>query len=126
HQIKMERPNGQAKYCFHSLRHFYASIMIAQGTPPKRLQSLLGHTTLAMTMDTYGHLFPAGEDESVRINNAVASVLTSDLTFATTGTAKAGIPDARVDKTEQTDAGPIDQSAVVEQPQAPANVSVEL
>ncbi len=75
HRIEMERPNGQAKYSFHSLRHFYASIMIAQGTPPKRLQSLLGHATLAMTMDTYGHLFPAGDDETVRINSAVESVL---------------------------------------------------
>lgn len=78
----MERPNGEAKYSFHSLRHFYASIMIAQGTPPKRLQSLLGHATLAMTMDTYGHLFPAGDDETIRINGAVASVLTSDMKFA--------------------------------------------
>jgi integrase len=75
HQIKMERPNGQAKYTFHSLRHFYASIMIEQGTPPKRLQALLGHKTLAVTMDTYGHLFPPGEDETKRLDQAVASVL---------------------------------------------------
>jgi integrase len=76
HGIKMERPNGQAKYGFHSMRHFYASIMIEQGTPPKRLQSLLGHATLAETMDTYGHLFPAGVEEITRINNAVVAVLT--------------------------------------------------
>lgn len=75
-QLGMTRANGQAKYGFHSLRHFYASIMIEQGTPPKRLQSLLGHATLAMTMDTYGHLFPPGDDETTRINNAAASVLT--------------------------------------------------
>jgi integrase len=76
HQIKMERPNGKHKYGFHSLRHFYASIMIEQGTSAKRLQSLLGHKTLAMTMDTYGHLFPADDVETARINNAVSSVLT--------------------------------------------------
>jgi integrase len=83
HRIKMVRPSKKAKsglkakYGFHSVRHFYASIMIDQGTPPKRLQSLMGHATLAETMDTYGHLFPAGEDETTRINNAVASVLTA-------------------------------------------------
>jgi hypothetical protein len=50
--------------------------MIEQGTPPKRLQSLMGHKAIAMTMDIYGHLFPAGEDETTRADNAVASVLT--------------------------------------------------
>jgi integrase len=69
------QPTGKPKYKFHSLRHFFASIMIEQGTPVKRLQSLLGHATVGMTMDTYGHLFPPGEDEIARVNNAVASVL---------------------------------------------------
>jgi integrase len=73
--IGMKRVNGRGKYTMHSLRHFYASIMIDAGTPPKRLQYLLGHATLAMTMDTYGHLFPAGENETDRINKAMAAVL---------------------------------------------------
>ena len=30
-----------------------------------------------MTMDTYGHLFPPRDDETVRINNAMAAVLNS-------------------------------------------------
>lgn len=74
-RIDMVRADGHAKYTFHALRHFYASIMIAANTPPKRLQELLGHATLAMTTDTYGHLFPAGADEAERINNAMAAVL---------------------------------------------------
>ena len=73
--LGMKRPTGERKYRFHSLRYFFASLMIEQGTSPKRLQSLLGHGTLSMTMDTYGHLFPPSEDETARINNAVASVL---------------------------------------------------
>ena len=46
------------------LRHFYASWLInskehgGRGLPPKVVQEWLGHSTLAMTMDTYGHLFP--------------------------------------------------------------------
>jgi integrase len=31
--------------------------------PPKVVQERLGHSTIAMTMDTYGHLFPRGDDE---------------------------------------------------------------
>ena len=73
--IGMTQANGDGKYTMHSLRHFYASMMIDAGEPPKQLQCLLGHSTLAMTMDTYGHLFRAGEDETARINKAVASVL---------------------------------------------------
>jgi len=60
---------GRAKYTgLHSLRHFYASWCInrkADGgleLPLKTVQSRLGHSTLAMTADTYGHLFPRGDD----------------------------------------------------------------
>jgi integrase len=74
-RIKMIRSDKKAKYNVHALRHFFASIMIAEGTPPKRLQELLGHATLAMTMDLYGHLFPAGEAEAARANSAAARVL---------------------------------------------------
>jgi len=78
-QIGMTWPNGKGKYGVHKLRHFYASIMITAGTQPKRLQELLGHSTLAMTMDTYGHLFPPTEDETARINKAIAAVMASAL-----------------------------------------------
>jgi integrase len=42
----------------HNLRHVYASLQIEQGVTPKRLQKLIGHATLKMTLDTYGHLWP--------------------------------------------------------------------
>ena len=45
----------------HTLRHVYASLQIEQGVSPKRLQRLMGHATLKLTLDTYGHLWP---DES--------------------------------------------------------------
>ena len=57
-----------AKYSMHALRHFYASWCINRpadgglGLPPKVVQERLGHSTVAMTMDTYGHLFPRGDD----------------------------------------------------------------
>ncbi|WP_434063659.1 tyrosine-type recombinase/integrase [Ochrobactrum quorumnocens] len=58
-----------AKYTgLHSLRHFYASWCINRpedgglGLPPKVVQERMGHSSILMTMDTYGHLFPRGDD----------------------------------------------------------------
>ena len=65
----------------HALRHFYASWCInptdrgGMGLPPKVVQERLGHSTLAMTMDTYGHLFPAGEDAAERLAEAERALL---------------------------------------------------
>jgi integrase len=59
---------GKPKYGLHSLRHFYASWCVnrrADGgleLPAKLVQERLGHASIVMTMDTYGHLFPRGDD----------------------------------------------------------------
>lgn len=44
------------KIRFHNLRHTYASLLIAQGEHPKYIQSQLGHSSINVTMDIYGHL----------------------------------------------------------------------
>lgn len=41
----------------HMLRHVAVSLWIAQGARPKKVQQLVGHATLQLTMDTYGHLW---------------------------------------------------------------------
>lgn len=63
------KPMVEAKYKgMHCLRHFFASWCInrkedgGMGLPAKVVQERLGHATIAMTMDTYGHLFPRGDD----------------------------------------------------------------
>jgi integrase len=43
---------------FHDLRHTYAALMVAAGAHPKLLQAQLGHTSINVTLNTYGHLFP--------------------------------------------------------------------
>jgi integrase len=65
---------------FHDLRHTYAALMIAAGAHPKLLQAQLGHTSINVTLNTYGHLFPdaftdVGEalDQLVRATAARAS-----------------------------------------------------
>lgn len=42
----------------HDLRHVYASLLIKEGHMPKLVQALMGHSTITVTYDTYGHLFP--------------------------------------------------------------------
>jgi integrase len=61
--------DGKAKYTgMHALRHFYASWCInrhADGgleLPAKIVQERLGHSSIIMTMDVYGHLFPRGDE----------------------------------------------------------------
>ena len=44
------------KIRFHDLRHTYASLLIDQGEHPKYIQNQLGHSSITMTMDVYGHL----------------------------------------------------------------------
>ena len=60
---------SKAKYTgLHALRHFYASWCINRpadgglGLPTKVVQERLGHSSITMTYDRYGHLFPRGDD----------------------------------------------------------------
>jgi hypothetical protein len=62
------------KYPFHALRHFAASLFIEQGYSPKQLQQIMGHSSIQITYDRYGHLFPTPEDDRRRINAAAASI----------------------------------------------------
>jgi integrase len=55
--------DGKAKYPgMHVFRHFYASWCIDRNLPPKVIQTRLGHASITMTFDVYGHLFPEGDD----------------------------------------------------------------
>jgi integrase len=68
---------GKPKYGFHCLRHFCASMMIESGMPIKRLQAMLGHATMAMTTDVYGHLFPDPEGDQQRMAAVEQALLRS-------------------------------------------------
>jgi site-specific recombinase XerD len=46
------------KYGLHALRHAAASLFIEQGLSAKRIRALLGHSTIALTFDTYAICFP--------------------------------------------------------------------
>ncbi len=64
-------PIREAKYTgLHALRHFFASWCINRKVdgglelPAKMVQERLGHSSIGMTMDVYGHLFPRGDDKA--------------------------------------------------------------
>jgi integrase len=66
---------GRPKFGMHALRHFFASWVIEQGFSPKKVQALLGHATIAMTFDRYGHLFPSLEDDHARFAAAALAIV---------------------------------------------------
>ena len=49
----------------HDLRHTFISLLIEQGAYPKYIQEQAGHSSIQVTMDTYGHLFPSQNREWV-------------------------------------------------------------
>jgi integrase len=57
---------GLSEFRFHDLRHFFASMLIAQGESPKYVSDQLGHSSIQITFDTYGHLFPQAKTEAAK------------------------------------------------------------
>jgi integrase len=55
---------------FHDLRHTCAALCIALGAHPKAIQERLGHSSITVTLDRYGHLFPKlDETLTARLND---------------------------------------------------------
>jgi integrase len=64
------------QYGFHSLRHAAASVFIATlGWTPKRIQSVLGHASISMTFDRYGHLFEDRDNDREAMKKLQAAII---------------------------------------------------
>ncbi len=63
------------RYTLHDFRHAAASLWIEQRVSPKRVQYWMGHSSIQVTFDTYGHLFEQADQDA-----AVASAVEHDLT----------------------------------------------
>src|SRR6516165_10543500 len=59
---------------YHDLRHYFASLLIADGVDVKTVQARLRHASAKTILDTYGHIWP-DRDESTRA--AIDAVLTA-------------------------------------------------
>ena len=55
---------GLPEIRFHDLRHTCATLLLSRGVHPKIVQELLGHATIAMTLDTYSHYLPSMGDQA--------------------------------------------------------------
>ena len=49
---------GLPQITFHDLRHTCASLLFQRNVHPKFVQELLGHASVAITLDTYSHMLP--------------------------------------------------------------------
>ncbi len=54
-----------ARIRLHDLRHTCATLLLIKGVHPKYVQELLGHATIAITLDTYSHVLPNMQREAV-------------------------------------------------------------
>ena len=58
---------------FHDLRHTCATLLLGKGVHPKIVQELLGHATIAITLDTYSHVLPGIGDAQPRDGGSALS-----------------------------------------------------
>jgi integrase len=61
---------GLTRVTLHACRHLYASMSIAAGVNAHALCRYMGHSSIAVTFDLYGHLFPGNESEAAALLDA--------------------------------------------------------
>jgi integrase len=82
----------------HDLRHVYASALIHAGESVKTVQRRLGHSSAAMTLDVYSHLWP---DSDERSRSAVDAYLSLDADSLRTAGASAQVSGLESDYLEK-------------------------
>ena len=55
---------GLPQIRFHDLRHTCATLLLSKNVHPKIVQEMLGHATVAITLDTYSHVLPGMSDQA--------------------------------------------------------------
>lgn len=64
---------------FHSLRHYYASLLIRHGESVMVVQAWLGHASASETLDTSSYLWPDSEDQTRAAVDSVLGVRAPDV-----------------------------------------------
>jgi integrase len=63
---------GLPQIRFHDLRHTCATLLLTKNVNPKVVSEMLGHATIAITLDTYSHVLPNMQSEAAQaIEDAV-------------------------------------------------------
>jgi len=67
----LKKINIPASFKFHDLRHTHATLLLLKGIAVKVVSERLGHSTVAMTQDTYAHVLPEMQAEVVKVLDGV-------------------------------------------------------
>ena len=62
----LKRAGLPADTRFHDLRHTCATLLLSRNVNPKVVSEMLGHATIAITLDTYSHVLPNMQDSAAR------------------------------------------------------------
>jgi integrase len=95
----------------HEARHTFASLMIAAGVNAKALSTYMGHASVAITFDRYGHLMPGSESEAAELLDSYLARTAS----AGTGSAEP-TPDAAASPVPTSRRTPHGEMTVMRQP----------
>lgn len=71
YRITRKADSGLEKLRFHDLRHRAATLLLIQGAHPRVVMDLLGHSSIALTMNTYSHVIPAMQREAANQMDAI-------------------------------------------------------
>jgi integrase len=72
---KVARSAGITDIHYHCLRHTAATTMLRLNVHPKVVGEMLGHSTTALTLDTYSHVTPVLQDDAARRLDEVFSTI---------------------------------------------------
>lgn len=64
---RLVRSSGLPRLTVHGLRHTFASLALEAGVHPKKVQEILGHSSISVTMDTYSHLLRSSADGTTSV-----------------------------------------------------------
>lgn len=65
------RHAGLPRIRLHDLRHTAAALALATGMHPKVMSDRLGHSSIAITLDVYGHLVPGLQEDAAEAVGAL-------------------------------------------------------
>ena len=65
------KESGMRYFRLHDIRHFFASLLLAQGVDLKVVSELLGQSSIRITADTYSHVLPKVKDDAIDFLDSV-------------------------------------------------------
>ena len=71
--VRTWKAGGLVPIGLHECRHTFASLMIGAGANVRALASYMGHASVTITLDRYGHLMPGNEEEAAGLLDAYLS-----------------------------------------------------